>query len=73
MVVVKMLVNLMLECVPRMRLWSSKIANRADSRLAPANERRRYKVTPSLVGWTQTYTQPLLRYILFLSQKNISL
>ena len=26
----------------------------ADSRLAPDNERRRYKVTPSLIGWTQT-------------------
>ena len=22
--------------------------------LHPANERRRYKVTPSLIGWTQT-------------------
>ena len=26
----------------------------ADSRLVPANERRRYKVTPSLIGWAQT-------------------
>ena len=26
--------------------------------LSPANERRRYKVTPSLIGWTQTYNQP---------------
>ena len=23
-----------------------------------ANERRRYKVTPSLIGWTHTYSQP---------------
>ena len=23
-----------------------------------ANERRRYKVTPSLIGWAQTYNQP---------------
>ena len=26
--------------------------------LPPANERRRYKVTPSLIGWAQTYYQP---------------
>ena len=26
--------------------------------LHPANERRRYKVTPSLIGWAQTYNQP---------------
>ena len=26
--------------------------------LRPANERRRYKVTPSLIGWAQTYNQP---------------
>ena len=26
--------------------------------LRPANERRRYKVTPSLIGWTQTYNHP---------------
>ena len=26
--------------------------------LHPANERRRYKVTPSLNGWVQTYNQP---------------
>ena len=25
--------------------------------LRPANERRRYKVTPSLIGWAQTYNQ----------------
>ena len=23
--------------------------------LRPTNERRRYKVTPSLIGWAQTY------------------
>ena len=26
--------------------------------LRPANERRRYKVTPSLIGWAQTWKQP---------------
>ena len=26
--------------------------------LCEANERRRYKVTPSLIGWAQTYNQP---------------
>ena len=26
--------------------------------LRPANERRRYKVTPSLIGWAQTNNQP---------------
>ena len=26
--------------------------------LRPANDRRRYKVTPSLIGWAQTYCQP---------------
>ena len=26
--------------------------------LHPANERRRYKVTPSLIGWAQAYNQP---------------
>ena len=29
--------------------------------LRPANERRRYKVTPSLIGWVQTYSQPWLQ------------
>ena len=28
--------------------------------LRPANERRRYKVTPSLIGWAQSYNQALL-------------
>ena len=26
--------------------------------LRPANERRRYKVTTSLIGWAQTWNQP---------------
>ena len=26
--------------------------------LRPANERRRYKVTPSLIDWAQTWNQP---------------
>ena len=26
--------------------------------LRPANERRRYKVTPFLIGWARTYNQP---------------
>ena len=26
--------------------------------LRPANERRRYKVTPSLIGWAQSYNKP---------------
>ena len=26
--------------------------------LRPANERRRYKVTPYLIGWAQTKNQP---------------
>ena len=28
--------------------------------LRPANERRRYKVTPSPIGWAQTYNKPVL-------------
>ena len=28
--------------------------------LRPANKRRRYKVTPSLIGWAQTYDQPCI-------------
>ena len=27
--------------------------------LRPANERRRYKVTASLIGWAQTYISPV--------------
>ena len=30
--------------------------------LCQANERRRYKVTPPLIGWAQTYDQPWLRW-----------
>ena len=29
-------------------------SNRADSMFGPANERRRYNVTPSLISWAQT-------------------
>ena len=28
--------------------------------LCPANERRCYKVTPSLIGWAQTWDQPCI-------------
>ena len=28
--------------------------------LHPANERRRYKVTPSVIGWAETYNQPCI-------------
>ena len=28
--------------------------------LCPANKRRRYKVTPSLIGWAQTWNQPCI-------------
>ena len=31
--------------------------------LHPANERRHYKVTPSLIGWVQTYYQPWRQHI----------
>ena len=30
--------------------------------LRPANERRRYKVTPSLIGWAQAWNQPCMQY-----------
>ena len=30
--------------------------------LHPANERRRYKVTPSLIGWAQTWNQSWMCY-----------
>ena len=32
--------------------------------LRPANDRRRYKVTPSLIGWVQTWTQPSIRGVI---------
>ena len=35
-------------------IWRLSIRVRADSRLRPANERRRYFVTTSLIGWEQT-------------------
>ena len=31
--------------------------------LLPANERRRYKVTPSLIGWAQTLNQACYRLV----------
>ena len=31
--------------------------------LCPANERRRYKVTPSLIGWAQTWNQPCATHL----------
>ena len=30
--------------------------------LRPVNERRRYKVTPSLIGWAQTWNQPCIYF-----------
>ena len=36
-------------------------------RLAPANERRRYKVTPSLIGCAPTYNQTCLTQLIMLS------
>ena len=36
---------------------------RADSRLAPSQKRRRYKVTPSLIGWAQAQNQPYISCI----------
>ena len=38
--------------------------------LCPANEKRRYKVTPSPIGWAQTYNQPCI-YIMFLNMEKI--
>ena len=35
---------------------------RADLGLCPANEGRRYQVTPSLIGWAQTLNQPYITY-----------
>ena len=35
-------------------VFRSKIRTGLKLGLSPANERRRYKVTPSLIGWTQT-------------------
>ena len=34
--------------------------------LHPANERRRYKVTSSLIGWVQTYNQPWKQHIWYI-------
>ena len=32
--------------------------------LRPANKRRRYKVTPPIIGWEQTWNQPCNLYVL---------
>ena len=44
------------KAVPDMPLWrlSLVLIDPNDPGLRPANERRRYKVTPSLIGWAQT-------------------
>ena len=42
-----------LQCFWRLEIWS-----RADSSLRSANERCRYKVTPSRIGRVQTWNQP---------------
>ena len=41
------------------RIWLANLASRHKKAelildLRPANEKRRYKVTPSLIGWAQT-------------------
>ena len=38
-------------------LWNTRLI----LGLRPANERRRYKVTPSPIGWAQTWNQPCNR------------
>ena len=40
--------------------WLGANPQSADSRLAPSNERRRYKITPSLIGWVQILNQPCI-------------
>ena len=42
--------------------------------LHPVNERRRDKVTPSLIGWVQTYTESALclHYVVFNINRAIS-
>ena len=51
----------------QLSFWSPPFRSRIETCLSelilglyPANERRRYKVTPSLIGWAQTYNQPCL-------------
>ena len=41
----------------------SRIAYRADSRLRPANDRRHYFVTTSLICWAQAQNQPWCYYV----------
>ena len=38
-------------------LGTLRVRKASSSRFAPANERRRYKVTPSLNGWAQILNQ----------------
>ena len=39
--------------------------------LHPANERRFYKVTPSLIGWAQTLNQPWICMLFFVISESI--
>ena len=41
-------------------MFTSHIFTRLLLGLRPANERRRYKVTPCLIGWAQTNNQPCI-------------
>ena len=40
-----------------------KIQARTIVYMGPANERRRYTVTPSLIGWAHTQNDPCSRFI----------
>ena len=42
--------------------WSNTIAGLILG-LHPTNERCRYNLTPSLIGWAQTYNQPWIGYV----------
>ena len=44
------------------RITAIKHTSGLISGLRPANERRRYKVTPSLIGWAQTQNQPCIYF-----------
>ena len=39
--------------------------------LHPANERRRYKVTPSLIGWAQTWNHPCI-WVFFIQCQSLN-
>ena len=41
--------------------------------LRPANERRRYKVTPSLIGWAQTKNEPWYTQVKDLNRTSINI